>query len=218
MKTVTGFTGSSIWKYVAMCPPASQQMVDAGYEDLANRFNPIVDVFGEVGVRFAHEVHPSEIAYDYWTTVRTLEAIGRREAFGLNWDPSHMVWQDVAPVSFLWDFRDRIYNVHVKDTKERMSNGRNGRLGSTWLGPIRAAVGTSSRQDTVTCRGRTHSACSTPSMTRVRSPSSGRRRNGPYDGRARGSRVREAPRLRPTGRRRRRSIQHQVNTGRPKRP
>jgi sugar phosphate isomerase/epimerase len=90
-------------------------------------------------VRFAHEVHPSEIAYDYWTTVRTLEAIGHREAFGLNWDPSHMVWQDLDPVAFLWDFRDRIYHVDCKDTKKRMRNGRNGRLGShlPWADPRR---------------------------------------------------------------------------------
>ena len=78
VKTVVGFTGSSIWKYVAMFPPVSQAMVDAGYQDFADRWNPILDVFDEVGVRFAHEVHPSEIAYDYWTTVRTLEAIGHR--------------------------------------------------------------------------------------------------------------------------------------------
>lgn len=108
VKTVVGFTGSSIWKYVAMFPPVSQEAVDAGYQDFADRWNPILDVFDDVGVRFAHEVHPSEIAYDYWTTVRTLEAIGHREAFGLNWDPSHMVWQDIDPVSFLWDFKDRI--------------------------------------------------------------------------------------------------------------
>ena len=88
VKTVVGFTGSSIWKYVAMFPPVSQEVVDAGYQDFADRWNPILDVFDEVGVRFAHEVHPSEIAYDYWTTVRTLEAIGHRQAFGLNWDPS----------------------------------------------------------------------------------------------------------------------------------
>ena len=67
---VVGFTGSSIWKYVAMFPPASQDLVDAGYEDFAARWNPILDVFDSEGVRFAHEVHPSEIAYDYWTTVR----------------------------------------------------------------------------------------------------------------------------------------------------
>ena len=139
VKTVTGFTGSSIWKYVAMFPPASEKMVDAGYQDFADRWNPILDVFDEVGVRFAHEVHPSEIAYDYWTTQRTLEAIGHRESFGLNWDPSHMVWQDIDPVGFLWDFRDRVYHVHCKDTKKRLSNGRNGRLSShlPWADPRR---------------------------------------------------------------------------------
>lgn len=137
--TVTGFTGSSIWKTVAMFPPASEAMIERGYRDFADRFNPILDVFEEVGVRFAHEVHPSEIAYDYWTTVRTLEAIGHRESFGLNWDPSHMVWQDIDPVGFLWDFKDRIYHVHCKDTKKRLDNGRNGRLSShlAWADPRR---------------------------------------------------------------------------------
>ncbi|KAF0965293.1 sugar phosphate isomerase/epimerase family protein [Rhodococcus sp. T7] len=130
VSTVVGFTGSKIWKTVAMFPPASQAMIDDGYQDFADRWNPILDVFDEVGVRFAHEVHPSEIAYDYWTTVRAIEAIGHRPAFGLNWDPSHFVWQDLDPVGFLLDFRDRIYHVDCKDAKRRTGNGRNGRLSS----------------------------------------------------------------------------------------
>ena len=127
--TVIGFTGSSIWHLVAMFPPVPPGMIERGYEDFANRWNPILDVFDEVGVRFAHEVHPSEIAYDYWTTVQTLEAIGHREAFGLNFDPSHFVWQDLDPVGFLYDFRDRIYHVDCKESVKQF-NGRNGRLGS----------------------------------------------------------------------------------------
>ena len=55
---VVGFTGSAIWKTVAMFPPVPASMVDAGYADFADRWNPILDVFDEVGVRFAHEVHP----------------------------------------------------------------------------------------------------------------------------------------------------------------
>ncbi|MPV50892.1 MULTISPECIES: sugar phosphate isomerase/epimerase [unclassified Pseudactinotalea] len=138
VKTVSGFTGSSIWKYVAMFPPVSEELVEAGYRDFADRWNPILDVFDAEGVRFALEPHPSEIAYDYWTTQRTLEAIGHREAFGLNWDPSHFMWQDLDPVSFLWDFRDKIFHVHCKDSKRRL-NGRNGRLGShlPWADPRR---------------------------------------------------------------------------------
>jgi sugar phosphate isomerase/epimerase len=139
VKTVTGFTGSSIWKTVAMFPPVPDEMVEAGFQDFADRFNPILDVFDEVGVRFAHEVHPSEIAYDYYSTVRALEAIDHRPAFGINWDPSHMVWQGIDPVQFIWDFKDRIYHVDCKDTKVRTPDGRRGILGSHlgWADPRR---------------------------------------------------------------------------------
>ncbi|MEY2849535.1 MAG: hypothetical protein RI885_2202 [Actinomycetota bacterium] len=137
--TVVGFTGSSIWQYVAMFPPVSQNVIDAGYQDFADRWNPILDVFDSEGVRFAHEVHPSEIAYDYWTTVRTLEAIDHRPAFGLNWDPSHMVWQGFDPVQFIVDFADRILHVDCKDTRMQMRSGRAGILGShlPWSDPRR---------------------------------------------------------------------------------
>jgi sugar phosphate isomerase/epimerase len=128
--TVVGFTGSSIWQYVAMFPPVSKEVIEAGYQDFADRWNPIMDVYDSEGVRFALEVHPSEIAYDYYTTVKTLAAIDNRKAFGLNWDPSHMHWQDIDPVNFILDFADRIYHVDCKDTFVRKQDGRVGRLGS----------------------------------------------------------------------------------------
>jgi sugar phosphate isomerase/epimerase len=138
VELVTGFTGSSIWRLVAMFPPVPAERIEQGFDDFAARWTPILDVFDEVGVRFALEVHPSEIAYDYWTTVRTLEAIDHRASFGLNFDPSHLIWQDIDPVSFLWDLRDRVFHVHVKDTKRRF-DGRGGRLGShlPWGDPRR---------------------------------------------------------------------------------
>ncbi|MEV4415597.1 sugar phosphate isomerase/epimerase family protein [Catellatospora sp. NPDC049609] len=130
VNTVVGFTGSPIWHFVAMFPPVPASMIDAGYEEFARRWHPILDVYDEVGVRFAHEVHPSEIAYDYHTTRRALDALGNRPAFGLNWDPSHMVWQGCDPVGFILDFADRIYHVDCKDTKVRMGDGRRGILSS----------------------------------------------------------------------------------------
>jgi len=137
--TVVGFTGSKIWPYVAMFPPVPAEVIDAGYEDFAERWNPILDVFDSEGVRFAHEVHPSEIAYDHWTTVRTLEAIEHREAFGLNWDPSHLLWQGIDTIGFITDFADRIYHVDCKDTRLRPASGRSGILGShlPWGDPRR---------------------------------------------------------------------------------
>lgn len=155
--TVVGFTGSSIWHTVAMFPPVPPSMIEDGYADFADRWNPILDVFDEVGVRFAHEVHPSEIAYDYHTTVRTLEAIGHRPAFGLNWDPSHMVWQELDPVGFILDFADRIYHVDCKDAKVRTGDGRRGGWPPTCPGPTCGAAGTSCPPAAATCRGRTAS-------------------------------------------------------------
>ena len=136
--TVIGFTGSSIWPYVAMYPPVSAARIEAGYRDFAERWAPILDTFDEVGVRFALEVHPSEIAYDYHTTERALDAIGHRRSFGINFDPSHLVWQDIDAVSFIWDFRDRIYHVDCKDTRRHL-DGRAGRLAShlAWGDPRR---------------------------------------------------------------------------------
>ncbi len=137
--TVVGFTGSKIWKYVAMFPPVPQTVIDDGYQDFADRWNPILDVFDSEGVRFAHEIHPSEIAYDWWTTVRTLDAVDRREAFGLNWDPSHAFWQGIDVVALITDFADRTYHVDCTDTRLRHPTGRSGILGShlPWGDPRR---------------------------------------------------------------------------------
>jgi len=129
VSTVTGFTGSSVWHVVAGFPPVPPEMIETGYRDFADRWNPIIDVADEVGVRFALEVHPSEIAYDFWTTARTLEAIDHRPGFGLNFDPSHMAWQRLDPDQFLEAYADRIYHVHAKDTRSRL-DGRSGVLSS----------------------------------------------------------------------------------------
>ncbi|MFC8182149.1 sugar phosphate isomerase/epimerase family protein [Rhodococcus sp. NPDC057297] len=136
---VTGFTGSKIWPYVAQFPPVPESVIDDGYEDFARRWTPILDVFAEEGVRYAHEIHPSEIAYDHWTLVRSLEAIDGHPAFGVNWDPSHMLWQGMDVVGFIWDFQDRICHVDCKDTRIRPANGRTGILGShlPWGDPRR---------------------------------------------------------------------------------
>lgn len=127
--TVVGFTGSSIWHTLAMFPPVSEEAIEAGYADFAERWNPILDVFDDVDVRFALEVHPSEIAYDFWTTGRTLEAVDYRTAFGINFDPSHLYWQMVDPVAFVYEYGRYIYHVHVKESV-RVLDGRNGILGS----------------------------------------------------------------------------------------
>jgi sugar phosphate isomerase/epimerase len=129
VKVVNGFTGSAIWHLLYSFPPVSEAMIAQGFADFAKRWNPILDVFDECGVKFALEVHPTEIAFDLITARRALEAIGRRKAFGFNFDPSHLHWQMVDPVKFLKAFPDRIYHVHMKDAA-RTLDGESGILAS----------------------------------------------------------------------------------------
>jgi sugar phosphate isomerase/epimerase len=126
---VNGFTGSSVWHMIYSFPPTDQKLIDAGYTDFADRWNPIMDVFDEVGVKFGLEVHPTEIAYDIYTTQRALDAINHRTAFGINFDPSHLYHQFVDSVAFLEEFGDRIYHVHMKDAIRRL-DGRHSILAS----------------------------------------------------------------------------------------
>jgi len=129
VKVVNGFTGSSIWHMLYNFPPVTDAMIDEGFANFAKLWNPILDVFDECGVKFALEVHPTEIAFDIVTAKRALEAIGNREAFGFNFDPSHLHWQLVDPVCFLREFSDRIYHVHMKDAAVQL-DGRSGILSS----------------------------------------------------------------------------------------
>jgi sugar phosphate isomerase/epimerase len=121
---VNGFTGSAIWAQLYSFPPNDFAQIERGYTDFAERWGPIVDVFDAEGVRFGLEVHPTEIAYDFVTTRKALDAIGNREGFGINLDPSHFAPQFLDPAAFALEFGDRIYHVHVKDSKRRLDGRR----------------------------------------------------------------------------------------------
>jgi sugar phosphate isomerase/epimerase len=121
---VNGFTGSSIWAQIYSFPPNDYAEIERGYADFAHRWGPIVDVFDAEGVRFGLEVHPTEIAYDFATTRKTLDAIGNRDGFGINLDPSHFAHQFLDTAQFALEFGDRIYHVHVKDSRRRLDGRR----------------------------------------------------------------------------------------------
>jgi sugar phosphate isomerase/epimerase len=110
-------------------PPASGTMIEDGFAYFAKMWNPILDVFDRCGVRFALEVHPTEIAFDIITARRALAAVKNRKAFGFNFDPSHLEWQGIDPVRFLKAFPDRIYHVHMKDCAVTL-DGESGILAS----------------------------------------------------------------------------------------
>jgi sugar phosphate isomerase/epimerase len=129
VEVVNGFTGSSIWHLLYSFPPTTEQMIEDGFKYFAEMWNPILDDFAKYGIKFALEVHPTEIAFDILTAERALEAIGKRPEFGFNFDPSHLYWQGINPTEFIKEFPDRIYHVHMKDAITSL-DGKSGILSS----------------------------------------------------------------------------------------
>ena len=129
VSVVNGFTGSPVWHLIYRFPPTSDAMVDRGFKEFGDRWKPILDVFQREGVKFALEAHPAEIAYDIYTAEKTVDAVDGHAAFGFNFDPSHFIHQLFNPVHFIERFADRIYHVHVKDSKVNLT-GMSSILGS----------------------------------------------------------------------------------------
>ena len=115
LDVVNGFTGSSIWHLLYSFPPVSPDMIEKGYKDFAKRWTPILNQYQKLGIKFALEVHPTEIAFDIASAQRAIEALDGHPAFGFNYDPSHLGYQGVDYVEFIHRFSDRIFHVHMKD-------------------------------------------------------------------------------------------------------
>ena len=129
VEVVTCFLGSPIWAFWYSFPQTTEAMVEQGYQLIKERWSPIFDVYDQCGVKLALEVHPTEIAFDYYSTKRLLEVLEYRPTLGLNFDPSHLLWQGVNPAVFLRDFAKQIYHVHLKDVRINRDD-RAGVLGS----------------------------------------------------------------------------------------
>jgi len=126
---VTGFMGSPLWKAWYSFPPTTDEMIEAGFQKILGLWSPVFDEFDACGVRFALEVHPTEIAFDLHTAVRLLRTFKNRPTLGFNFDPSHLLWQGLEPHLFIREFPARIYHVHIKDAAVTL-DGRSGILGS----------------------------------------------------------------------------------------
>ena len=60
-------------------------------------------------------MHPTEIAFDIVSAQRALDAVNGHPSFGFNYDPSHLAYQGVDYIDFIYTFSERIYHAHMKD-------------------------------------------------------------------------------------------------------
>lgn len=90
-------------------------------------WEPLLRAAEELGVRFAIENCPMLFTWDEWPggqNLFTSPELWERmfemlpsPAFGINFDPSHFVWQQMDYIRAIYEFRERIYHVHFKDIK-----------------------------------------------------------------------------------------------------
>jgi len=126
---VNGFMGSPVWPFWYSFPPTTEDMIEQGFQEIVRLWTPILEEFDSCGVKFALEVHPTEIAFDFYTAQRLLEAFEQRPTLGFNFDPSHLLWQGMEPHLFIREFGNRIFHVHMKDASVTL-DGKAGILGS----------------------------------------------------------------------------------------
>ena len=101
--------------------------IDANWSRMLDTWRPLVQLAEELGIRIGIENCPMLFSEDEWPggkNLATTPAIWRRmfedlgsTAIGLNYDPSHMVWQQMDYLKPMRDFTDRLYHVHAKDVR-----------------------------------------------------------------------------------------------------
>jgi sugar phosphate isomerase/epimerase len=116
LDTVTTFVGRD-WRHT----------IDANWPRFLAAWRPLVRRAEEHGVRIGIENCPMLFTADEWPggkNLFTTPAVWRRAfaeigspALGLNFDPSHLVLQDMDPVGPLAEFADRLFHVHAKDVR-----------------------------------------------------------------------------------------------------
>ena len=128
LKTHATFSGALLWQTFYPWPPRPSGLVAAGFEELAKRWRPILDVFDDCGVDVCYEIHPGEDLHDGISFERFLAAVDNHPRANILYDPSHLLLQQMDYLSFIDIYHERIKAFHVKDA-EFNPDGRSGVYG-----------------------------------------------------------------------------------------
>ena len=100
-------------------------------EILEYQWNEVLIPYWKEFVKFAKEhgvtqigleMHPGFCVYNTQTLLKLREAVGPE--IGCNFDPSHLIWQGMDPVTVIRALKDAIFHVHAKDTRIDENNTR----------------------------------------------------------------------------------------------
>ncbi len=101
--------------------------VEDNWPRFKKTWKPIIALAEKAGVKVGIENCPMLFTKDEWPggkNLATTPAIWRRmfedipsDHFGLNYDPSHMVWQHMDYIQPIRDFAHKFFHVHAKDVR-----------------------------------------------------------------------------------------------------
>lgn len=122
------FSGALAWPFMYPWPQRPAGLVEMAFQELADRWKPILNVFDENGVDVCYEIHPGEDLHDGVTFERFLEATGNHPRVKILYDPSHFVLQQLDYLQYIDIYHEHIRMFHVKDA-EFNPTGRSGVYG-----------------------------------------------------------------------------------------
>lgn len=122
------FSGALIWHTMYPWPQRPKGLVEAGFKELAARWQPILDVYEDNGIDLCYELHPGEDLHDGVTFERFREATGNHQRVNMLYDPSHYILQQMDYLAHIDIYHEFIKMFHVKDA-EFNPTGRSGVYG-----------------------------------------------------------------------------------------
>ena len=128
------FSGALAWPYVYPWPQRPEGLIENAFNELSNRWKPILDQFDQNGVDLCYEIHPGEDLHDGITFEMFLEKVGNHKRCNMLYDPSHYVLQNLDYLAHIDIYHEKIKMFHVKDA-ELNTTGKQGVYGGyqSWI-------------------------------------------------------------------------------------
>lgn len=125
LRNVPVLSGGFAWHLAYPWPQRPTGLIDEAFRELARRWRPLLDLARDHGCVFGYELHPGSDLFDGATFELFLEHVHNHPAVCINYDPSHLLLQQLDYLDFIRLYGKRISGFHVKDAEFRPS----GRVG-----------------------------------------------------------------------------------------
>jgi len=128
------FSGALAWPYMYPWPQRPTGLVEEAFNELANRWTPILNAFDQSGVNLCYEIHPGEDLHDGISFEMFLEKVNNHPRCNMLYDPSHFVLQHLNYLEHIDIYHEKLKMFHVKDA-ELNPTGKQGVYGGfqSWI-------------------------------------------------------------------------------------